>query len=65
VVLEVENIEKNQGNRASSYRGGIIGTLHTGCGFTGVPLIQGNQGDEGNQEDFKKEKVPFNIIHSS
>ena len=64
MVLEVENIGKNQGNQASSYRGGIIGTLHASRGFPGVLLNQGNQGDEGNQGNFKKEEVPFNIIYN-
>ena len=64
MVLEVENIGENQGNRGSSYRGRIIGTLHNSSGFAGVPLIQGNQGNQEDQGNFKKTQVPFNIIHN-
>ena len=60
----MENIGKNQGNQASSYRGGIIGTLHASCGFAGVPLNQGNQGNQEDEGNIKKEEVPFNIIHN-
>lgn len=55
MVLAMENIGKNQGDRPSSYRGGIVGSLPVQYSLAGVALNQGDQDDKGNQDDFKKE----------